>query len=233
MTADIDRTLAACEAALSRPGKIDLAPLGFWKAVSKVKRHPELLTTYGERIARIDREAFVRAARPLVFPAALGVVLEGAGTAVGLALVIAAPSLPKQIEALGFQLTDIAYLVGAGALIGATHGLAHVIVGSAMGIRFTHWYSRPPKSPQPGFKTDYATYLRASAPARAWMHASGAIVSKVIPFAVAAAAAADGAQPWTVWILLALGVFQLITDLALSTRASDWKKFRREMRFAS
>jgi hypothetical protein len=163
--------------------------------------------------------------RPLVFPAPLGVALETVGTLVGIGIVVAAPSLPVPWR-------EIAYIVGAGALIGATHGLAHWVVGSAVGIRFTHWYSRPPKSPQPGFKTDYASYLRAPARSRAWMHASGAIVSKVIPFVVAAVAAGGGAQSWAVAVLLALGIVQLGTDALLSTRASDWKKFRREMRFA-
>jgi hypothetical protein len=58
------------------------------------------------------------------------------------------------------------------------------------------------------------------------------MVSKVVPFAVAAVAAGAGAAAWVVGVLLAVGVVQLITDVTLSTKASDWKKFRREMRFA-
>lgn len=223
---EIERTLQACEAALDRPGKVDLAGLGFWKAVAAVKRDPLLVERYAQRIGRVDRDAFVRATRPLVFPAALGVVLEGAGTLAGIAIL-------ALTSALAAPWRELAYLVGAGALIGATHGLAHVVVGRAMGIGFTHWYSRPPTSPQPGFKTDYVTYLRAPARSRAWMHASGAIVSKIIPFLVAALAAAGGAEAWAVYVLLALGVFQLVTDVTLSTKASDWKKFRREMRLAA
>ena len=225
MTADIDRTLTACEAALSRPGKIDLAALGFWKAVSRVKRHPDLLATYGRRIARVDREAFLRAT-PIVVPAWIGFALEVAGTIFILGVILVAPRAPV----LG---SEIIYIVGTGALIAATHGLTHVLVGSAMGMRFTHFYSLPPLKPQPGFKVDYATYLRVPATSRAWMHASGAIVSKIVPFAVAAYAAANGTPTWTLLILLGIGVLQLITDATLSTRASDWKKFRREMRFAS
>jgi hypothetical protein len=225
MTADIDRTLTACEAALSRPGKIDLKALGFWRAVSRVKRHPELLTAYGERIARIDREAFLRAA-PIAVPASVGVALEAIGTVVILVALAVAPRLPV----LG---SEFVYIVGAAGLIAATHGLAHAIVGSAMGMRFTHFFSLPPFQPQPGFKVDYATYLRVPAASRAWMHASGAIVSKIVPFAVAAWAATNGTPTWTLAILLAIGVGQLITDATLSTRLSDWKKFRREMRFAS
>jgi len=29
-------------------------------------------------------------------------------------------------------------------------------------------------------------------------------------------------------VLIALGVLQIVTDLTLSTKSSDWKKFRRE-----
>ncbi len=226
----IERTVAACEASLAKPGKVNLTVLGFWKAVAAIKRRPDLVARYADRVARIDREAFVRAVRPLVFPASLGVVLEAIGTIVGITLVVAAPSFPRPLaEAVSW--TDLAYIVGAGVLIAATHGLAHWVVGTAMGIRFTHWYSRPPLSPQPGFKTDYATYLRAPARSRAWMHASGAIVSKVIPFAVAVLAFGF-AQTWVILVLLAIGIVQLMTDALFSTKASDWKKFKREMRFA-
>ncbi|MBI2772880.1 MAG: hypothetical protein HYX56_00080 [Chloroflexi bacterium] len=40
------------------------------------------------------------------------------------------------------------------------------------------------------------------------------------------------AETWAVLVLLAIGVAQLITDVTLSTRASDWKRFRREMKAA-
>lgn len=219
----IERTLSSCESALARPGALDLGALGFWKAVSAVKRKPELAARYADRIGHIDREAFLRAV-PIALPATIGFVLETLGTIVLLGVVFAAAGAPSPWR-------EILYVAGAGALIAATHGLAHVLVGSAMGMRFTHWYSRPPKNPQPGFKTDYATYLRTPARSRAWMHASGAIVSKVIPFAVAVLAVTGGAQAWSVAVLVAIGVLQLVTDLAFSVKASDWKKFRREMRF--
>jgi len=225
MAVDIDRTLAACETALSRPEKVDLRSLGFWKAVSALKRDPALVGRYADRIARIDRETFQRAT-PIAFPASVGVTLEAIGTVVLLAALAVAPRLPV----LG---SEFVYIAGTGALIASTHGLAHVLVGNAMGMRFTHFYSRPPLMPQPGFKVDYGTYLRVPASSRAWIHASGAIASKVIPFLVAAWAAANNTPTWCLAILLVIGVGQLITDVTLSTRFSDWKKFRREMRFAS
>lgn len=219
----IERTLRACEDTLAQGGKVDLGGLGFWKVVSAAKRDLRLVERYGERIAAIDRAAFLR--RAIALPAWVGVVLQALGTAVGAAIIAVAPALPSVWR-------EMAFLVGAGALIGMTHALAHYVVGGLMGIRFTHFYSLPPLMPQPGFKTDYATYLRTPARSRAWMHASGAIVSKAIPFAVAALAAGGGAATWAVGALLGLGVLQLVTDATLSTRASDWKKFRREMRFA-
>ena len=221
---EIAGILDRCEGELARPGRPDLRACGFWRAVAAVKRRPELIERYAEPIARIDRDAFLRAT-PIVLPAPVGLVLLGGGTLVGIVLVAAG-------AALASPLRDLAVLAGAGALIGATHGLAHYVVGSLAGMRFRHWFSVPPLRPQPGFKVDYATYLRAPATARAWMHASGAIVSKVVPFAVLAAALAIGVEAWTAWALLAIGLFQLVTDALLSVRGSDWKKFRREMRVA-
>lgn len=220
--AGIERTLTDCERALASEAKPDLTRLGFWKAVAVVKRRPDLVDRYAERIARIDREAFLRAV-PLAFPAGVGVALDVVGTIAGLAILGLAPSLPAPWR-------EVAFLAATGALVGATHGLAHYLVGGGMGIRFTHWFSAPPKRPQPGFKTDYASYLRTPARSRAWMHASGAIVSKLVPFLVLPVAFAAGAETWTVWALVAIGVGQLFTDALFSTRASDWKRFRREMR---
>lgn len=222
--ARIERTLADCERALASEPKPDLTRLGFWKAVAAVKRRPDLVDRYAELIARIDREAFLRAV-PLAFPAGIGVALDVVGTIAGLAILGLAPSLPAPWR-------EVAFLAATGALIGATHGLAHYVVGAGMGMRFTHWFSLPPTRPQPGFKVDYATYLRVPARSRAWMHASGAIVSKIVPFAVLPLALAGGAEPWAAAAIAAIGVLQLLTDALFSVRASDWKRFRREMRAA-
>src|SRR5918996_1368624 len=92
---------------------------------------------------------------------------------------------------------------------------------------------------QPGIKVDYASYLRASPGARAWMHAAGAVASKIAPFAVFAAvdlphraANYDLFPPWAMWGVLGFGVLQIVTDVWWSTRKSDWKKVRRELRLA-
>jgi hypothetical protein len=64
------------------------------------------------------------------------------------------------------------------------------------------------------------------------MHAAGAIATKVTPFLVILYAVAIGTATWAVWVLVALGIVQIVTDLVFSVKTSDWKKFRREMRLA-
>ena len=107
-----------------------------------------------------------------------------------------------------------------------------VVYGSLLGMRFTDWFADVPRRPQPGFKLDYATYLRTPAASRAWMHASGAIVTKLVPFAVIPYALSIACAGWAIALLAVIGVAQVATDALWSVRASDWKKFRRERRLA-
>ena len=109
------------------------------------------------------------------------------------------------------------------------HSSAHWLVGRAVGIRFATYFAAFPPPPLPGLKTDYATYLRASPVRRAWMHASGAIATKLAPFLALAFAPATGPSAWAIVVLLVLGVGQILTDVFISTKASDWKKVRREL----
>ncbi|MGH2449736.1 MAG: hypothetical protein ACRDGE_00385 [Candidatus Limnocylindria bacterium] len=221
---EIERTLEECERALAGGGRADLARLGFWRAVAAVKRRPDLVERHASRIAGIDRTAFLRAV-PIAIPAPVGVALLLLGAVAGIALLFVAAMLRG--DAAGIVL-----LLGVGALLGTTHGLAHLVAGALAGIRFTHAFSHPPLRMQPGLKTDYASYLRASPRARAWMHASGAIVTKLVPFLALPLVGAVGAPVWTAVVLVAIGVLQLVTDAVFSVRSSDWKKFRREMRLA-
>lgn len=222
--AEIERNLTACERALDARERADLRALGFWRAIAAVKRDPALVERYASRIGTIDRRAFL-ARVPLALPIQIGVALLLTGTIAGVALLALAFALPADPA-------GVAVLLGAGALLGTTHDLAHLVTGSASGIRFTHWYTDLPRRPQPGVKIDYASYLRAPATARAWMHASGAIVTKLIPFLVVPLALAAGTPWWTTALLVAVGVVQLLTDLLLSVRSSDWKRFLRERRVA-
>jgi hypothetical protein len=102
-----------------------------------------------------------------------------------------------------------------------------------MGMRFTHWFIGKLTQPQPGVKLDYATYLRAPATSRAWMHASGAIVTKLMPFVFLGAAIAAGVPTWVVWSLVVIGLVVIGIDIVWSTKKSDWKKFKREMEYVS
>lgn len=220
----VTRALAACEAELRAGRTPDLRVLGFWRAVAAVKRHAELVDRYATRIATIDRATFRRRVR-ITFPVALGVILLDLGLFGGLLLLGIATVVDHPWR-------EVIVLVAAGALDVTTHGLAHLAVGSIVGIDFTDWFVDLPKRPQPGFKIDYASYLRASPRQRAWMHAAGAIATKLTPFLVIPYAAAIGTDTWAVLALLVLGVVQVPFDLLYSVRASDWKKFRREMRLA-
>lgn len=222
---DIESVLRRCEDEIASDGPPDLRVIGFWRAVAAVKRKPDLVARYADHIARIDRAVFVDRVK-VRFPAMLGVALLSIGSLVGLVILWLAAGFDHPLR-------ELAVLVGMGALLVCTHNLAHFLVGTIAGIRFTDWFMDLPKRPQPGLKIDYASYLRAPARSRAWMHAAGAIVTKLVPFVVIPYAAAIGCDAWAILVLLVLGIVQIVTDLAWSVKASDWKKFRREMRLAN
>jgi hypothetical protein len=215
----VEATLTAAEEAVASATPV--GPTGFWRAVDTVKRDPDLIEANADRIARIDRAAHKQWAF-MTIPLWLGNVLAVGGTLVGLVLVAWAYSLTGASA-------GITFLVGFGIVLVTTHGLAHLVVGSLLGMRFTHWFVGSLRLPQPGVKVDYATYLRAAPTSRAWMHASGAIVTKVLPFAFLGAAFAAGIPAWAIAVLIVIGVGSIVTDVVWSTKASDWKKFRREM----
>ena len=221
---DIQGVLRRCEEDIGAGAVPDLRALGFWRAVAGVKKKPDLVGRYADRIGRIDRAVFADRVK-VRFPAMVGVALLSLGSVVGLLILWLAAGQ-------GHPLRELAVLVVMGALLVCTHNLAHFVVGTVAGIRFTDWFMDLPKRPQPGLKIDYATYLRAPARSRAWMHAAGALVTKLVPFAVIPYAGAIGCDLWVAVVLLALGIAQIVTDLAWSVKASDWKKFRREMKLA-
>ena len=222
MTADeVDAALAAAEADLAA-GK---SPDGraFWAAVAAVKRDDELVDRFADRVGAVDQALFVRWA-PLRVPMAVGTSLMVVATVAGLVLVGATYFLDDPWNGLAF-------VAGTLALMVTVHGLAHLAVGRRAGIRFTSWFVTLSR-PQPGVKTDYSTYLRAPARSRAWMHASGAIATKVVPFLLLPVGPVAGAPWWSTVAVLALGVVALVTDVVWSVTASDWKKYRREMAVA-
>lgn len=218
----IERALATAEAQVAAGH--GLAGTGFWAAVATVKTDGDLVDRYADRIAAIDQDAFAQWAL-LTVPKVVGTSLALFGTGAGLVLVGASYSLD------GLAAVVIFYL-GFGALLVSTHALAHLIVGQIFGIQFTRWFVASLTRPQPGVKIDYATYLRAPASRRAWMHASGALVTKIIPFALIGGAIAAGLPTWAVLGLAVIGTAMIITDVLWSTTSSDWMKYRREMKFA-
>lgn len=214
------------EAAVDR-GETDLRGLGFWRLVGLIKREDELIERHAEQVGRIDATAF-RARFPVRLPVWVGIMLMLIAVAVGIVAVVLAvrsgsSSEPDDVTA------GVGLVVAAGAWAAGVHSLAHYVVGRSVGIRFTDFFVAFPPPPLPGLKTDYASYLRASPTARTWMHAAGAIATKLAPFVAVAFAAAAHAPGWAVAILVGLGVLQIGTDLLFSTKASDWKKVRREL----
>lgn len=205
-------------------GQTDLRALGFWRLLARVKADPVLAHHWAEQAGRIDRKSFEARTR-LRVPVWFGNAVLVVGTVAG-------------AVAVAFALTTDSEGLAGWALIFAVldwsatfHAPAHWLVGRAMGMRFLAYYVRG-LPPFPGLKIDYATYLRVGPEARAWMHASGAIASKFGPFLALAFWPASGAPGWAAWVILGYGVLIIGTDVFISTRASDWKRFRREMRIA-
>ena len=218
--AEFERIEAAVDA-----GQADLRALGFWRLLARVKADQVLAHHWAEQAGRIDRKAF-EALTSVRLPVWFGNAVLVVGTLVGAGVV--AFALTTESE----ELAGLA-LIFAALLWSATfHVPAHWLVGRAIGIRFVAYYVRDLIPPVPGLKIDYATYLRVAPEARAWMHASGAIASKIGPFLALAFWPASGAPGWAAWAILGYGLLIIGTDVVVSTRKSDWKRFRREMRIA-
>jgi len=205
-------------------GNADLAGLGFWRSVGRVKRSPELVDRWAERIGAIDRRAFERSVRVRA-PVWVGNAVLALGVLVGIAAVVLASGSGPTVAAL-------ALLAAGGAWSLSTHCLAHYVVGRAVGIRFTSYFVGGPFPPRPGLKIEYASYLRVPPGSRALMHAAGAIATKLAPFAALAFAPATDARWWGPAGLVALGILQIVTDVLFSVKASDWKKVKRELALA-
>ena len=218
----IEEALSASETALDLGD--GLRGTGFWSAVDRVKTDRELCDRYADRIASIDQAAF-RSWALVVVPIGIGTVLMAVATFVGFLLIGFAYD-QSGVTAV------IVFYVGFGTILTTTHGLAHLVVGWVLGIRFTSWFIGTIGRPQPGVKVDYVSYLKTPPLRRAWMHASGAIVTKIVPFALIGAAIAADLPVWAVLLLPAIGVISVATDVVWSTKKSDWKKFQREMGFA-
>jgi hypothetical protein len=215
MGGELDRIEAAVAA-----GDRDLRALGFWRVVGAIKRDRVAILLHAGQAGRIDTTAFRAGVRTRVRPW-VGVILMLLLSLVGVLGVVLAATWTGTWAGLA--------LLGAGAAWSlGWHLPAHAFVGWLAGIRYTDAFLGGPPPPRPGIKTDYASYLKAEPSMRAWFHASGAIATKLAPFVALALWPATNAPAWCAWALLALGVLQIVTDITLSTKGSDWKKFRRE-----
>jgi len=222
--AEIGGELDRIEAAVGS-GSSDLSSLGFWKVVARVKLDRRLVDEHADQIGRIDTTAFragVRLRTSVAVGNAVLVLATVAGAvAVGAAFVWSSP-VWKGLA-----------LVAAGAMWSVSlHSPTHWLVGYMVGIRWTDYFLGGPPPPRPGLKSDYGTYLRADPDSRAYMHASGAVATKLAPFLALAFWPASNAPWWAAVVLAGLGVLQIATDVAFSTKTSDWKKFRREKAIA-
>lgn len=218
--AEFERIEAAVDA-----GGTDLRALGFWPLLARVKADPVLAHHWAGQAGRIDRKAFEARVRFRV-PVWFGNLVLLVGILVGVAAVAFA------VVADSDELAGLALVFAALDWSATFHVPAHWLVGRVVGMRFLAYYVRDLIPPVPGLKIDYATYLRVAPEARAWMHASGAIASKVAPFLALAFWPASGAPGWAAWAIAGYGLLIVGTDVFISTRKSDWKRFRREMRIA-
>jgi hypothetical protein len=217
---DLDRIEAAVQS-----GNTDLKALGFWPIVAQVKPDRLLVDRYADQIGRIDGAAFRTGVRFRI-PVWAGNAILLTGVAVGLAVAIVARSATSSTFA-GLL------LIAAGVVWSVSlHSPTHWFVGYLASIRFTDYFMAGPGPPHPGLKSDYATYLRADPGTRAWMHASGALASKLAPFLALAFWPGSGAPSWSAVTLIAIGLLQIGTDIAFSVKSGDWKKYRRERAIA-
>ncbi|MEX2204011.1 MAG: hypothetical protein WD965_07965 [Actinomycetota bacterium] len=212
------------EAALDA-GDTDLRALGFWRLLGRVKAEPALARHWAEVAGRIDRTAFESRVR-LRVPVWAGNLLLLLGTIAGVVAVWLATRTTSELVA------GLALVFAGGVWSVTWHDLAHWLVGRIVGIRFTAYFLSGPFPPRPGLKTAYETYLRTEPSARVWMHASGAVATKLAPFAALAFWPSTVASDWAAWALLALGVLEIASDIVFSVRRSDWKRVRRELRVA-
>jgi hypothetical protein len=221
---DLTGELARIERAVDE-GDTDLSALGFWRLVKRVKLSPEAVERYGEQVGRIDAVAFQQGVSRR-FPVWLGNAVLTAGMAAGALAIVFALRVSSPL------LAGLALVAAGGLWSVSSHDLAHWLVGRLVGIRFTDYFIGGPPPPRPGLKTDYASYLRTPAEHRAWMHASGALATKVSPFLPLLFWSASGASVWSALVLLAIGALMIVSDLVFSVRSSDWKKVLRERAIA-
>jgi hypothetical protein len=217
-------TFARIESAVDA-GQTDLSGLGFWRLLRRVKAEPMLAEHWAGQAGRIDRKAFEARVR-FRFPVWFGNLVLLIGVVFGAAAIVFGMRCDNPTVA------GSAFVVAGGAWSLCVHDLAHWAVGRMAGISFLAYFVGGPFPPRPGLKIDYASYLRASAAARAWMHASGALATKIAPFVALGFCLAANGPAWAAWVLAAMGALQIASDILFSRTRSDWKRVARERALA-
>ncbi|MDP2767640.1 MAG: hypothetical protein Q8O41_09365, partial [Candidatus Methanoperedens sp.] len=151
----------------------------FWAIVNQVKKDRINDDALLEQIANISQQRFrENVSFTLSIPA--GNLLEGVTT-------IAAIVLAYQMS------SEWMLYLSTLILMTTLHPLSHYIIGSLLGIRFTHYYLNGPAKIEPTLKIDYFSYLKAPGKKRALMHISGVIGTVAAPLIIALIALDKGA----------------------------------------
>jgi hypothetical protein len=185
----------------------------FWGIIDQVKRDRIKDDEVLGLIAGISQKRF-REKVSFTLSVPVGNLLE-------LALTIAAIVLAFLVN------SDWMLYISALVLLTTLHPLSHYLTGTLLGIKFVRYYLNGPAKFEPTLKIDYFSYLKASAKARALMHASGVIGTLIGPLVAAAIALSKGASvaaSYLFLLFLALIVFELLT----STKTGDLMRAKRE-----
>jgi hypothetical protein len=213
---DIQRELEQIE----REGK----PLTkFWKLVSEVKKNPELVDRFATQMGRIDAQAYEKKAWVRIGVNA-GNALEAGGALIGFGLLII--GIKHQNEFF----RGVAIVMAAFILSATLHPLAHYVAGRLAGIKFLFYFPNGPIKIEPSLKIDYATYLKAPSKHRAMMHLAGPIATIISTFACLIAGLTADLPAWAIYTLGFYFLLVFLTDLLLSPKAGDVKRFLREWR---
>ncbi len=116
------------------------------------------------------------------------------------------------------------------ALMTTLHPLSHYIMGTFLGIRFTHYYLNGPAKIEPTMRIDNFSYLKTPGKKRALMHLSGVIGTICAPLVAAFFAIWNGSEA-AVTNLLVIFVLLIIFELLTSTKTGDLKKVKREYEY--
>ncbi len=234
MVEGISQELERIEGEVAK-GNYNLRELGFWRVVFQIKKDRALIDRFADRIGAIDAKAF--RARRIKVGLWTGHLLELAITLAGLYL-LSVGLYHQDPSTRGWALLLAAFVLSA-----SLHPFAHYLVGRAVGMRFLGYYPRGLYiffrkgeggiHVEPVIKMDYATYLRASPLARAAMHASGAVVTKIIPLALTVLALKTGAAVIPTIAIATMAILYILTDIFYSTRLGDWGYALRELRSAT